>query len=270
MSDRRREPAPPQLLAALRRDPIRRPRRREAEPHLHLVRQLHGAQALPDLQPHDVDGGTAHEGRQQLDREPLPALRPRGERHRADHAQLDQADGRDLGIGDLVQRRPDGSALGSEIVAGAHHVAAASERATIVNWPCSQAKSSVRRERPSSAGRADASGAGRPNACHGGHYLLEPPRPQRGQRLRQDAGLDQGGLAGERAEDGLRVGPQAVEARGQPFTRLAACLREAPQPDVEMQQVIASPRDASSPPARPAARTTSAISASRRSASACS
>jgi hypothetical protein len=62
-----------------------------------------------------------------------------------------------------------------------------------VNWPCGQAKSSVRHEPPSSAaGPGFASCVGRAQCVHGGRYLLRHLARSADGGSGGDAGLDQG------------------------------------------------------------------------------
>src|SRR5439155_4930387 len=163
----RGEAAGAQLLAAFGTYPIRGPRHREADPNLDLIRQLEPTQPLPHLVAHDVDGRAAHEGWQQVHGE---ALTPSGgglEGEAADHAEVHDADGRDLGVRNFVESRPDD---GLAWIGGGYHVAPRSEAATIVNSPWSQRNASVRRVLPSSAATVRSSdvGPGRPRPASTG------------------------------------------------------------------------------------------------------
>ena len=149
---RRREPAQPQPLAPLRGDPFARPGRVEADRDLDLVRQPERADALGDLLLHDADGRAAHERRQQLDRD-APVV----DRDGADDAEVDQVDGRDLGIRGSSPARPRRArsrwSMADSVTTS--HLPRRGRR--IVNSPWSQTKSSVRRVRPSGSGPASGS-----------------------------------------------------------------------------------------------------------------
>ena len=96
------------------------------DPHLGLAAERRDLLAHRPL--HDVERGAAHERRCEVDRH-VVAVDVDG----SDHAEIDEGDDRDLGIGDLVERRPD--------LVGGHHVAPGSDRRTIVISSCSSASS---------------------------------------------------------------------------------------------------------------------------------
>src|SRR6266513_4135348 len=101
------------LLAALRRDPVRRPRVVEQDLDLGLGPEL--ADPLGHLISHYLERRAAEKGRRELDPHATvhfgPVLGPGPGTwlygHAADDAEVDDRDRRDLRIGDLGQRLPD-------------------------------------------------------------------------------------------------------------------------------------------------------------------
>ena len=189
------------------------------------------------------------------------------ERHRADDAQVDDADRRDLRVGDLAPAPPRrrlrirSSALRSP--RGTRLLSAA----TMVNCRAAR-RSPVRRVAAVRRQPASPSGTGRSSSTSVGGHALEPAR--RGASAAARAGsaprAQQPASPSSGAKMACASGPRRAQGGGQPLVRLAARGREAAQPGVEVQQVVASPRAASWRPAWRAARgwTGAAIAPRRR------
>ncbi len=97
---RRSEPGLAQLLAALGRDPVGRPR--VVEDHLDVRLRAELADPLGHLVAHHLECRAAEEGRRELDVDGAVL-----DRDIADDAEVDDRDRRDLGIRDLGERVPD-------------------------------------------------------------------------------------------------------------------------------------------------------------------
>src|SRR5436305_11477725 len=130
----RREARLAELLAAGRRDPVGRPRVVGHDLDLRL-----GAEPgdLPLHRPlHHLERGAAEKGRRELDPD-VSVL----DIDRADDAELDERDDRDLGIRDLLERLP-------HLRLGYHCAPVGAERRTIVISSQSGASSSASEPRP--------------------------------------------------------------------------------------------------------------------------
>src|SRR4051794_33334700 len=99
---RRREAGLAELLAALRSDPVGRPR--VVRDHLDVGLAAELGDLRGHLRAHHLEGRAAEEGRRELDAH-LPVL----DLDVAHDAQVDDRDHRDLGIGHLGERFPDAS-----------------------------------------------------------------------------------------------------------------------------------------------------------------
>ena len=165
---RRREPAQPQPLAALRGDPLARPRRVEADPTSRPRPPSPSApmRSVTSLRMTSIAGQPTNVGSSST-RDAAVV-----DRDGADDAEVDQADGRDLRIARSAPARPTPAARAGR--AGPATTSHPLPRGTrIVNSPWSQLNSSVRLVRPSGSGTG-LRAAGRRSARARARTLRQP------------------------------------------------------------------------------------------------